>query len=179
MPRTPERTTPDLKIDWPTNSLTAEKIRWIVEGRDQKPLRVLIAQILVDEAVDLWRMYSQKYPSSPYNRSDQDLAINLGYKEVGALFLAATLQKDPTGLTLLQARLEEMRGQNGNVEPHVIGFEKGAERFKDLYKIAVKAGIRSDRPGFLSLIGEKIKPPVLKVIGEVRRAFSGATSWIY
>lgn len=118
-------------------------------------------------------MYSQKYPSSRYNRCDQDLAINLGYKEVGALFLAsnsrpseqttAALQRDPTGLAFLHARLEVVRG-NGKTDPDVIGFERGVERYKDFYNMVVRSGIRSDKQGF--------RLPILRFASSVRRVLS-------
>lgn len=185
MPGTPEKIAAYLTIDWPTNSLTEEEMRSVASGRAKRSLGSLIAQTIVDEAADLWKKQSRVDPSTPYNRSDSDLAINLGYAEVGKVILTAhikpsdqatdTPQKDPTGMDLLNNRLQEIR-RTGKLGPEVIGFERGMERFNASYNQAVRSGIRSDRQGLEDLLKEWIESPFLRVVTGARRVFSGARS---
>lgn len=185
MPIRVEKAPPNLKIAWPTDSLTGEEIGLVASGRVQRPLRLLIAQAIVDESAYLWESQSKIDPSTRLGRSDSDLAINSGYAEVGKVILIAgskpsdqvtdILKRDPTGSALLNNRLREMRG-TGRLDFEAIGFERGMERFKDFYNQAVRGGIRSDRRGPGDLLREWVELPVLRVVTGARRAFSGARS---
>ncbi len=186
MPIRFERAPLDLKIEWPTISLSRGEIEVIKVGRTKDPLRTLVAQTFVSKATNLWRSYQVMYPQIPYNRSDEDVAINLGYAQVGEMILAnkrttseqatAVLQKDPTGLALLQTRLVELRRKYGNIDPEVMGFEIGVDHFGSLYNQAVKSGVRSDRQGWIDSLKERIELSVLRFVSGARRVVSGVTS---
>jgi len=54
-------------------------------------------------------------------------------------------KEDPTGFSLIDKKLEEHHQYYGENKPPVIGYEKGARRYKELYNTLIAAGVNPDK----------------------------------
>lgn len=72
-------------VNWPTNSLSPEQLNEIIQLSKNRPLRLIIAEIIIKEGKTLRESLN---PRINGRRTNEDIAIHDGYTRTGRLILS-------------------------------------------------------------------------------------------